>query len=84
MIETGSEATLWTRQTLCVSFSTALLLPVSDTSHYISMASRETMDTNCMTLTRFILAEQKKYAPGGTGEPRPGIVVILCNGWGKL
>ena len=29
--------------------------------------SREAMDTNCMTLTRFILAEQKKYAPGGTG-----------------
>merc|ERR1712029_219189 len=33
----------------------------------ISMA-REAMDTNCMTLTRFILAEQKKYAPGGTGD----------------
>merc|ERR1712242_13675 len=47
---------------------TALLLPVPDTSHYISMASREAMDTNCMTLTRFILAEQKKYAPGGTGD----------------
>jgi len=30
--------------------------------------SREAMDTNCMTLTRFILAEQKKYAPGGTGD----------------
>ena len=30
--------------------------------------SREAMDTNCMTLTRFILAEQKKYAPSGTGE----------------
>ena len=28
------------------------------------------MDTNCMTLTRFILAEQKKYAPGGTGKQR--------------
>jgi len=26
------------------------------------------MDTNCMTLTRFILAEQKKYAPAGTGD----------------
>merc|ERR1711915_622469 len=25
-------------------------------------------DTNCMTLTRFILAEQKKYAPKGTGD----------------
>lgn len=33
----------------------------------ISMA-REAMDTNCMTLTRFILAEQKKYAPNGTGN----------------
>merc|ERR1711893_561797 len=33
----------------------------------ISMA-REAMDTNCMTLTRFILAEQKKYAPKGTGD----------------
>merc|ERR1712227_684079 len=33
----------------------------------ISMA-REAMDTNCMTLTRFILAEQKKYAPNGTGD----------------
>merc|ERR1711862_826134 len=32
-----------------------------------SMA-QETMDTNCMTLTRFILAEQKKYAPNGTGD----------------
>merc|ERR1711963_723455 len=32
-----------------------------------SMA-REAMDTNCMTLTRFILAEQKKYAPNGTGD----------------
>ena len=30
--------------------------------------SREAMDTNCMTLTRFILAEQKKYAPAGTGH----------------
>jgi len=30
--------------------------------------SREAIDTNCMTLTRFILAEQKKYAPGGTGD----------------
>merc|ERR1711971_1057606 len=26
------------------------------------------IDTNCMTLTRFILAEQKKYAPTGTGD----------------
>merc|ERR1711915_396359 len=25
-------------------------------------------DTNCMTLTRFILAEQKKHAKGGTGD----------------
>merc|ERR1712111_308275 len=33
----------------------------------ISMA-REAIDTNCMTLTRFILAEQKKYAPNGTGD----------------
>merc|ERR1712013_410811 len=32
-----------------------------------SMA-QETIDTNCMTLTRFILAEQKKYAPTGTGD----------------
>ena len=28
----------------------------------------EAIDTNCMTLTRFILAEQKKYAPAGTGQ----------------
>merc|ERR1712020_5369 len=28
----------------------------------------EAIDTNCMTLTRFILAEQKKYAPAGTGD----------------
>merc|ERR1712189_5663 len=34
----------------------------------LSTMSREAMDTNCMTLTRFILAEQKKYAPGGTGD----------------
>ena len=33
----------------------------------IAMATMEAMDTNCMTLTRFILAEQKKYAPSGTG-----------------
>ena len=45
-------------------------LVVTSITLYISMASRETMDTNCMTLTRFILAEQKKYAPGGTGETR--------------
>ena len=32
------------------------------------MTSMETMDTNCMTLTRFILAEQKKYAPTGSGD----------------
>ncbi len=25
----------------------------------------EAIDTNCMTLTRWILAEQKKYAPPG-------------------
>jgi len=31
------------------------------------MAS-ETIDTDCMTLTRFILAEQRKYAKGGTGD----------------
>eukprot|EP00092_Neocalanus_flemingeri_P026107 GFUD01028293.1.p1 GENE.GFUD01028293.1~~GFUD01028293.1.p1 ORF type:complete len:336 (+),score=103.43 GFUD01028293.1:203-1210(+) len=30
--------------------------------------AQETIDTNCMTLTRFILAEQKKYAPHGTGD----------------
>ena len=65
-------------------FLHCLVVTSVGTSHYISMASRETMDTNCMTLTRFILAEQKKYAPGGTGEPRPGIAVIFCNGWGKL
>merc|ERR1712112_309130 len=34
----------------------------------LSTMSREAMDTNCMTLTRFILAEQKKYAPNGTGD----------------
>merc|ERR1711971_233483 len=28
----------------------------------------ESIDTNCMTLTRFILAEQKKHAKGGTGD----------------
>merc|ERR1712002_985413 len=28
----------------------------------------ESIDTNCMTLTRFILAEQKKFARGGTGD----------------
>merc|ERR1712002_795612 len=28
----------------------------------------ESIDTNCMTLTRFILAEQKKHAQGGTGD----------------
>ena len=36
-------------------------------SNSIAMATMEAMDTNCMTLTRFILAEQKKYAPSGTG-----------------
>ena len=30
--------------------------------------SQEPIDTNCMTLTRWILAEQKKYAPDSTGE----------------
>merc|ERR1711884_661150 len=43
-------------------------LVVTSITFYISMASRETMDTNCMTLTRFILAEQKKHAKGGTGD----------------
>jgi len=33
-----------------------------------TIMAQETIDTNCMTLTRFILAEQKKYAPGGTGD----------------
>merc|ERR1711970_159296 len=28
----------------------------------------ESIDPNCMTLTRFILAEQKKHAKGGTGD----------------
>jgi len=32
------------------------------------MSGTEPIDTNCMTLTRFILAEQKKYAKGGTGD----------------
>jgi len=32
------------------------------------MAPQEPIDTNCMTLTRWILAEQKKYAPNGTGD----------------
>jgi len=32
------------------------------------MSGTEPIDTNCMTLTRFILAEQKKYAQGGTGD----------------
>jgi len=32
------------------------------------MSGTEPIDTNCMTLTRFILAEQKKYARGGTGD----------------
>jgi len=30
--------------------------------------SAEPIDTNCMTLTRWILAEQKKHAPNGTGD----------------
>jgi len=30
--------------------------------------AQESIDTNCMTLTRFILAEQKKFAKGGTGD----------------
>ena len=30
--------------------------------------AQEPIDTNCMTLTRWILAEQKKYAPTGTGS----------------
>lgn len=30
--------------------------------------SAEPIDTNCMTLTRWILAEQKKYAPTGSGD----------------
>jgi len=30
--------------------------------------AQEPIDTNCMTLTRWILAEQKKYAPTGTGD----------------
>merc|ERR1711872_93831 len=34
----------------------------------VTIMAQETIDTNCMTLTRFILAEQKKYAPGGTGD----------------
>merc|ERR1711963_1030309 len=34
---------------------------------HITMAA-ESIDTNCMTLTRFILAEQKKHAKGGTGD----------------
>ena len=31
------------------------------------MASQEAMDTNCMTLTRFFIAEQRKH-PQATGE----------------
>jgi len=30
--------------------------------------SAEPIDTNCMTLTRWILAEQKKYAPNSSGD----------------
>jgi len=30
--------------------------------------AQEPIDTNCMTLTRWILAEQKKHAPTGTGD----------------
>merc|ERR1712018_493451 len=33
-----------------------------------NIMAAESIDTNCMTLTRFILAEQKKHAKGGTGD----------------
>lgn len=31
------------------------------------MSSSQAIDTNCMTLTRFVLAEQHRF-PGATGE----------------
>lgn len=35
---------------------------------FFQKMAQEPIDTNCMTLTRWILAEQKKYAPTGTGS----------------
>ncbi|XP_023326302.1 fructose-1,6-bisphosphatase 1 [Eurytemora carolleeae] len=35
---------------------------------FFQKMAQEPIDTNCMTLTRWILAEQKKYAPTGTGD----------------
>ena len=32
------------------------------------LIDKEPIDTNCMTLTRWILAEKKKYAPDSTGQ----------------
>merc|ERR1712098_857803 len=46
----------------------SLHIDITKNRSRLSTMSREAMDTNCMTLTRFILAEQKKYAPGGTGD----------------
>merc|ERR1711997_340924 len=45
--------------------------PAPAPAHQHSLGHRmaaESIDTNCMTLTRFILAEQKKHAKGGTGD----------------
>merc|ERR1712098_289510 len=46
----------------------SLHIDITKNRSRLSTMSRETIDTNCMTLTRFILAEQKKYAPTGTGD----------------
>ena len=52
-----------------------------ETSKVVRM-SREAMDTNCMTLTRFILAEQKKYAPTGTGNFHFSSISLLFDVYG--
>ena len=36
-------------------------------SHLVAKMSGQAIDTDCMTLTRFILAEQRKV-PGATGD----------------
>ena len=47
---------------ICIySFSDTLIL---------KMPNLEPIDTNCMTLTRWILGEQRKYAPPGQSSGR--------------
>ena len=50
-----------------ISFVAYLVAPYWISLHSSKMSSSQLIDTNCMTLTRFVLAEQRKN-PGATGD----------------